>query len=382
MGKKLPIGIQEFEKLRTDGFLYVDKTEYVYQLVHENVPYYLSRPGRFGKSLLLSTLKAYWEGKRELFEGLAIERLEKDHPEAWKSYPVFCFDFHGVNDRNGNALEDSLHTQLRRWEAQYHCESAGVHFGERFQNLLIASRKLTGLRSVILVDDYDKPLMDAVNQPDLYKHNKEVFQGFFSTLKSFDEYIQFVFITGVSKIHHASIFSGLNQLRDISMTRQYAEICGMTEKEIDEYLADQVTAVADELHMTVQECRCALRKQYGGYHFHPDSEGVYNPYSFMGALLNKDFGSYWLKTGTPAFVAEIVRKAQFDVRIFMDQTMFAGESVLKNYTDDFLDPVSLLYQTGYLTITDYDHRRRRYTLGFPNEEVRRGFLESLSHTSR
>ena len=210
MTGKLPIGIQNFEGLRKDGYVYVDKTAFIYQLVHEGKPYFLSRPRRFGKSLLLSAIKAYWEGKRELFSGLAVERLERDNPEAWKAYPVFYFDFNGVNYHNRNALEESLNTQLKRWEAQYGCKSEGLPLGERFQNLLISANKKSGLRSVILVDEYDKPLLDVVDKSDMQEHNKEVFKGFFSTLKSFDEYIQFIFITGVSKFHKVSIFSDLN----------------------------------------------------------------------------------------------------------------------------------------------------------------------------
>ena len=377
IGKKLPIGIQGFEKLRTDGFLYVDKTEYIYRLVHDNVPYFLSRPRRFGKSLLLSAIRAYWEGKSELFSGLAIEELEKDNPDAWKPYPVFYFDFNGVNYQNRNALEESLNTQLKRWENQYHCEGENLPLGERFQNLLIAAKKNTGLRSVILVDEYDKPLLDVVDKSDLQEHNKEVFKGFFSTLKSFDDYIQFIFITGVSKFHKVSIFSDLNQLRDISMTEDYAALCGITEEEIDTYFTDEIAAFAKRREMTVQECRGALRKKYDGYHFHPEGKGVYNPYSLLGALLDKDFGSYWFETGTPTFLVKKLKDTIFDVRKFTDRTLYASEGMLKDYTGDSLDPVPLLYQTGYLTIADFDSIGREYTLAFPNEEVKYGFVECL-----
>lgn len=377
IGKKLPIGIQGFEKLRTDNFLYVDKTEYIYRLVHDNVPYFLSRPRRFGKSLLLSAMKAYWEGKRELFSGLVIEKMEKDNPDAWKSYPVFYFDFNGVNYQNSHALEESLNIQLKRWEEQYDCTNGNAPLSERFQNLLISAEKKTGLRCVILVDEYDKPLLDVVDKAELQEHNKEVFKGFFSSLKSFDEYIQFIFITGVSKFHKVSIFSDLNQLRDISMTEDYAAMCGITEEEIDRYFTDEIAAFAERRKITVQECRENLRKQYDGYRFHPEGDGVYNPYSLLGALSDKDFGSYWFATGTPTFLIEKLRQSRFDVHSFTDQTIFASEAVLKDYTGDSLDPVPLLYQTGYLTITDYDNSRRRYTLGFPNEEVKYGFLESM-----
>lgn len=345
-GKKLPIGIQGFEKLRTDGFLYVDKTEYIYRLVHDNVPYFLSRPRRFGKSLLLSTMKAYWEGKKELFTGLAIEELEKYNPDAWKKHPVFYFDFNGVSYQNRGALEESLNIQLKRWESQYRCESASLPVGERFQNLLIQAREQTGLRCVVLVDEYDKPLLDVVDKSDLQEHNKEVFKGFFSNLKSFDEYIQFIFITGVSKFHKVSIFSDLNQLNDISLNEYYAELCGITEEEIRKYFSDEISAFAKRRGMDACECLKSLQKQYDGYRFHPDSTGVYNPYSLLKAFYEKDFGSYWFETGTPTFLVEQLRKNRFDVHSFTDRTIFASESMLKDYTGDSLDPVPLLYQTG------------------------------------
>lgn len=377
MQKKLPLGIQGFEKIRTDSFLYVDKTEYIYQLVHSNVPYFLSRPRRFGKSLLLSAMKAYWEGKKELFSGLAIEKLEADNPDAWKSYPVFSFDFNGYNYQQEGSLEDSLDEQLRRWEQGRLTGPIAKSLGERFRNLLIKAYEQTGERCVILIDEYDKPLLDVIDNKALQEHNKEVFKGFFSTLKSFDEYIQFVFITGVSKFHKVSIFSDLNQLRDISMTEDYAGLCGITEDEIDRHFTDEIAAMADRRKMTVMECRNELKRQYDGYHFNQDGAAVYNPYSLFGAFLDKDFGSYWFETGTPTFLIKRLKEARFDVRRFTDKTIYASESVLKDYTGDTTDPVPLLYQTGYLTIADYDRERKRYTLGFPNEEVEYGFLESL-----
>ena len=377
MERKLPIGIQGFEGLRNDGYIYVDKTAFIYKLAHEGKPYFLSRPRRFGKSLLLSTMKAYWEGKKELFTGLAIEKLEEGNPDAWKSYPVFYFDFNGVNYHQSGALEEALNTQLERWEKQYGCSEKDAPLSKRFQNLLISARGKTGLRCVVLVDEYDKPLLDVIDHQELQEHNKEVFKGFFSTLKSFDEYIQFIFMTGVSKFHKVSIFSDLNQLRDISMSEDYAALCGITEAEIDQYFPNEIAAFAKRRKMTVQDCRDALRAQYDGYHFHPDGEAVYNPYSLLTALLDKEFGSYWFETGTPTFLIKKLRENRFDIRKFTNQMIFASESILKDYTGDSLDPIPLLYQTGYLTISDYDAKRKRYTLCFPNEEVRYGFLESL-----
>ena len=377
MAAKLPIGIQGFESLRNDGYIYVDKTEFIYHLVHEGKPYFLSRPRRFGKSLLLSAIKAYWEGKRELFSGLAIEELEKDNPNAWKTHPVFYFDFNGVNYQHQGALEESLNTQLKRWEKEYGCTEDPAPLGERFQNLLISSVRNTGLRCVILVDEYDKPLLDVVDKPELHEHNKEVFKGFFSTLKSFDNYIQFTFITGVSKFHKVSIFSDLNQLNDISLNERYAECCGITEKELLHVFSHEVEELAKRRRMTVQECIQKLKAQHDGYLFHPDADGVYNPYSLLKAFYEKDFGSYWFETGTPTFLIKELKESAFDLWKLTDRTLYASEGMLKDYTGDHPDPVPLLYQTGYLTIAGFDSIGREYTLAFPNEEVKYGFVECL-----
>ncbi len=377
VGKKLPLGIQGFEKLRTNNYLYVDKTEYIYQLVHDNVPFFLSRPRRFGKSLLLNALKAYWEGKKNLFSGLAIEKLEEGNADAWKAYPVFYFDFNGVNYQETGSLERALEFQLQEWEELYSSVNNRNTLGERFKKLLKAAREKTGLRCVILIDEYDKPLLDVVEKRDMHEHNKEVFKGFFSTLKSYDEYIQFIFITGVSKFHKVSIFSDLNQLRDISLSKQYAGLCGITDTELKKYFGKEIADLAVEQELSFEECLAELKKTYDGYRFHPDGVRVYNPYSLLNAFFDREFGSYWFATGTPAFLIKQLRESCFDVRKFTDQTIYANESVLKDYTGDLLEPIPLLYQTGYLTITDYDKQRKRYTLCFPNEEVKYGFLESL-----
>lgn len=377
MNRKLPIGIQGFVKLRTDNFFYVDKTEYIYNLAHNNVPYFLSRPRRFGKSLLLSAMNAYWEGKKELFAGLRIEELEADNPDAWKSYPVFYFDFNGTNYSEKGGLEDSLSSQLKRFEKQYGYVGEELSLSERFQSLLINAYEKTGLRCVVLVDEYDKPLLDAVEDSKIQEHNKGVIKGFFSTLKSFDEYIHFIFITGVTKFHKVSIFSDLNQLRDISVSKEYSGICGITDDELNAIFKNEIAALAEEQNLSYEECMEQLKKTYDGYRFHPNGKSVYNPFSILNAFSSLDFGSYWFETGTPTFLIKRVRESGFDVRKFTDQTIYANEASLKDYTGDSLDLVPLLYQTGYLTITDFDRQRRRYTLGFPNEEVTYGFLECL-----
>lgn len=377
MYKKLPVGIQGFEKLRTENYLYVDKTEYIYRLVHNNVPFFLSRPRRFGKSLLLSTLKYYWEGEKDLFKGLAIEKLEENNVDAWKKYPVFYFDFNGADYKEHNALEGKISFLLKNWETEYGVANNDNTLAERFQKVLIAAKEKTGLRAVVLVDEYDKPLLDVINDKKLQDHNKDVFKGFFSTLKSYDEYIQFIFLTGVSKSHKDSIFSDLNQLMDISLAEQYSALCGITEEELHRYFEQDIIRLAAKCNMSKEECLAMLKSQYDGYHFYPHDAGVYNPLSLLSAFYDNEFGSYWFETGTPSFLIDSVRKNSFDLRRFTNQTIYASESNLKNYTGDTLDIVPLLYQTGYLTISDYDVNKKRYTLCFPNEEVKYGFLESL-----
>ena len=377
MERKLPIGIQGFEKLRTEGFLYVDKTAFIYELAHNNVPYFLSRPRRFGKSLLLSAMKAYWDGRKDLFEGLAIEELENDNPDAWKPYPVFYFDFNGANYQEKGSLEEILQGFISRWERQYGLECGGSALSGRFQDLLIAAREKTGLRSVILVDEYDKPLLDVLDNKELLEHNRAVFKGFFSSLKSYDEYLQFIFITGVSKFHKVSIFSDLNQLKDISLTKRFSAICGITEDEIKEFFAPEIKSLAEENALTEEECMSELKKTYDGYCFHHNGKSVYNPYSLLNAFADGEFNPYWFETGTPSFLVKTIKEKSFDLKKFSDGTIYANEAALKDYTGSTPDLVPLLYQSGYLTISDYDSRRKRYTLSFPNEEVQYGFLESL-----
>ena len=376
MVRKLPIGVQGFESLRKDKYLYVDKTKYIYDLAHSGKQYFLSRPRRFGKSLFLSALKAYWEGKKELFEGLDIERLEADNPEAWQPHPVFYFDFNGVNYSEETALEDTLDEWLREWEAVYGGDGSRS-LGERFRKILANAAKKYGRRCVVLVDEYDKSLLEALHNPDLEEHNKKVFKGFFSTLKRYDDYLQFVFITGVTKFSKVSIFSDLNQLNDISLNLQYSAICGITEKEMRSAFMPEVEAVAARQQITVEECLAKLRKTYDGYHFYQNTEGVYNPFSLLKAFYDKGFGSYWFETGTPSFLVKEIQKSRFDVKKFTDGMLYSNEKALSDYRIDNPDMVPLLYQSGYLTIAGYDAAKQRFTMGFPNDEVKYGFLDCL-----
>lgn len=375
--RRLPAGIQDFEKLREFNAVYVDKTEYVYKLVHELTPFFLSRPRRFGKSLLLSTLRAYWEGKKDLFNGLAIERLEEDNPEAWIPYPVFYFDLNGQDYTQPTTLEDTLSVHLQQWEQQYGCTPNGASLSSRFKNLLTNAHAQTGRRCVVLVDEYDKPLLDLVDDPELQERNKALFKGFFGNLKSCDAHIQFVFITGVTKFHKVSIFSDLNQLLDISLSEDYAALCGITEEELRACFMPEIKELAAKQKIDEEHCLNMLKAQYDGYRFHQNGEGVYNPYSLLKAFVVKEFGSFWFETGTPTFLVKKLRAMDFDVRKFADRTLYASASMLKDYSADNPDPIPLLYQTGYLTIVEYDPSGREYTLALPNNEVKYGFLESL-----
>lgn len=373
--RKLPVGIQSFEKLIESHNLYVDKTEYIYRLVHTEVPYFLSRPRRFGKSLLLSAMKAYWEGKKELFQGLRLEELEQESQEAWQPYPIFYFDFNGKNYQNMQALETVLDGMLRDWEAKYQIEAeAGIE--ERFKKLLRTAAAYSGRKCVILVDEYDKPLLETMGSQELVEHNKAVFKGFFSTLKSEDASIRFVFITGVTKFSKLSIFSDLNQLSDISFDDDYAGICGITEEELLYSFGPELERMSEERSLTKEACIEKLRATYDGYHFSANGVGVYNPYSLLTALMKRRFGSFWYETGTPTFLVHRLKELDFDVRQFSNRKLQSTEALLSDYRSENPDPVPLLYQTGYLTIVDYTEDGV-YTLGLPNEEVRYAFLQSL-----
>ncbi|MCR5203901.1 MAG: ATP-binding protein [Lachnospiraceae bacterium] len=373
---KLPIGIQSFEHIINEGYTIIDKTEFIYKLAHEGIPYFLSRPRRFGKSLLLSTMKAYWEGKKELFDGLKIQELEKENADAWQAYPVFYFDFNKANFKEKGILESILEVHLREWEEIYGKTYENDPLGVRFGQLMRKAYDITGKRCVVLVDEYDKPLIETLDNVELVEHNKAVFKGFFSTLKGEDAYIRFVFITGVTKFSKVSIFSDLNQLRDISMSSDYAEICGITEEEMKDSFPFEIETLANEHNISIEECLEKLKETYDGYRFHQKGKGVYNPFSLLSAFADRDFDSYWFETGTPTFLVEKIKNIDFDVRKFTDGTLYATKQMLKDYRDDNPDIVPLLYQSGYITLKEYNSDGS-YTLTFPNEEVKYGFLESL-----
>ena len=375
--RKLPVGIQSFEKIIENHNIYVDKTEYIDSLAGSGKQYFLSRPRRFGKSLLLSTFRAYWEGKQDLFAGLQIARIEAQKERPWKKHPVFYFDFNGKNYQQENALEDVLDMHLREWENVYGDQFRNRSLEERFQKLLVMAYTQSGERCVVLVDEYDKPLLEVMHDPEREDHNKAVFKGFFSILKSADELIQFVFITGVTKFSKISIFSDLNQLNDISFSRAYAGICGITEEEMTSEFLPEIMQMAENLEISSEECIEKLRSTYDGYCFHQNAERVYNPFSLLKALYEKEFGFYWFETGTPTFLVRKLKAINFDVRQFTNHELFATERMLSDYHADNPDPIPLLFQTGYLTIGDYNKAGDYYILSVPNDEVKYGLLESL-----
>ena len=373
---RLPIGIQSFESLIKDGFIYIDKTAYIYKLAHGNGrAFFLSRPRRFGKSLFLSALKAYWEGKRELFAGFKIEELEND----WEPHPVFYFDFNKENFREEGGIERVLSDSLRSWEEEYGVNKDEIRttLAARFQYLIEKIYKDTGKTVVVLVDEYDKPLLENGGTAERLEHDKAVYKGFFSTLKSYDEYIRFSFLTGVTKFSKVSIFSDLNHLNDISMDEDFSSICGITEAEIHDNFDSLVGTVANKNDLTSDECYKELKRMYDGYHFHQNTEGVYNPFSLLNALNKKEFGFWWFETGTPTFLIEKIKKGNYDFKKITEGEVYADEVTLKDYRDDNPDPVPLLYQSGYLTIVSYDKKYRNYKLDYPNEEVKYGFINSL-----
>ncbi|MBR1862433.1 MAG: ATP-binding protein [Lachnospiraceae bacterium] len=375
--RKLPIGIQDFERLIKGKYIYVDKTEYVYKLAKSGLPYFLSRPRRFGKSLFLSTLRAYFEGKKELFKGLKIEELEREDPDAWQEYPVFYFDFNKDEYRRAVALEDVLKTHLEKWESEYNVEPGEHSLAARFQNLIVKAVETTGRNAVVLVDEYDKSPLEVGNEERL-EHNEAVFKGFFSTLKSYDRYLKFVFLTGVTKFSKVSIFSDLNHLNDISLDREYSGICGITQGELEETFGPEIEMLADSQGLDRERCLAELKKMYDGYHFSRSSEGIYNPFSLINAFGKKEFGMYWFSTGTPTFLIEKLKSSGFDAKQITSGELYASESVLTDYRYDNPNPIPLFYQTGYLTITGYDKKYRSYQLNYPNDEVKYGFLESLA----
>ena len=371
--RKLPIGIQSFEWLRNNEYLYVDKTEFIYRLANEGKTYFLSRPRRFGKSLLLSTMRAYFEGKKELFTGLKISELEKD----WIKYPVFYFDFNGSKYESSNDLATVFDIHLSKWEEIYGSNPniTKENLPGRFNALLETAHKKTGLCVVVLVDEYDKSLLESEGAA--LEESRKLFKGFFGNLKGCDEHLRFTFITGVTKFSKVSIFSDLNQLCDISLDKTYSTICGISQNEMEESFKPEIQELAKETSLSYEECLSQLQQMYDGYHFHPNGEGLYNPFSLINALFKKEFGNYWFETGTPTFLLKKLKEDNFDARKFSTDKISEFQDDLQDYRSDNPDPIPLFYQSGYLTIKSFDNKYKKYRLGYPNNEVRYSFLRCL-----
>lgn len=370
---KYPIGIQTFEDIRRDGFVYVDKTELVYNLSHWSGKYFfLIRPRRFGKSLLVSTMEAYFLGRKDLFEGLAIATLEKD----WLEHPVLRIDFSGKSYTKSDDLEHYLDKQLSLLEARYSISRKQDSVDLRFQNVIEGTHAATGRQVVILIDEYDKPIVDNLTNPELAEVFQTQLQGFYSVMKSQDAHIRLGFLTGVTKLGKLSVFSGLNNLMDISMNAAFNGICGITEAELKATFPDSISEMASYNDITVEECYEKLALTYDGYRFHPRAEGVYNPFSLLNALSSKEFGHFWFETGTPSFLVRMLRQGNYLLDDITQDMVPASRLTGSNY--EAPDVITLMYQAGYLTIKNFDTRFSLYTLGYPNLEVENGFLQSLS----
>ena len=371
---KYPIGIQSFDQLIEDGYVYVDKTDLVYRLVKEGKIYFLSRPRRFGKSLLVSTLKNYFLGRKELFKGLKMEALEKD----WKVYPVFHIDFNGGNFTQKGVLQRWIDGYVSSWERELGMEAdKSLPTGLRFIELLKTAYEKSGLRAVVLVDEYDKPILDVLDyDKDLEEEHRNILKGFYSTFKGADEYLQFVFLTGVTKFSQVSVFSGFNQPKDISMHAKYETLCGISQAEFEHYFRESVGQMADDYGCAFDEMMSMLKLQYDGYHFSDRMTDVYNPFSLLNAFDSGRIYDYWFKSGTPTYLIRLLA--------YSDENM--NEITGKYYSpEEFIDykasveqPLPMIYQSGYLTIKEFDMEEMTFLLDFPNNEVKRGFLAMVA----
>ena len=368
---KYPIGIQNFESLRKEGYAYVDKTAHAWRLANLGRYYFLGRPRRFGKSLLLSTLEAYFQGKRELFEGLEIMQMEKE----WKQYPVLHMDLNAQEYKCREDLMEMLDRHLRQWEEQYGGDPISASPSGRFIGVIRRAYEKTQMPVVILVDEYDKPMALNLDNEELQDEFRGILKAFYGVMKSADRYIKMGFLTGVTKFSKVSVFSDLNNINDISMDLQYATACGLTEQEILQNFDEGMALLAQGEHLSLDDCYAEMRHRYDGYHFCPDSPGMYNPFSVMGALSKQRFGEYWFETGTPTQIITMLSKTNYPL-----SELECGEvnSQLMDRIDSYKsNPVVVLYQSGYLTIKGYDREFREYQLGFPNKEVEDGFMNCL-----
>ena len=369
MSKNYPVGIQNFEEIRKGGYFYIDKTAKIFQMVNTGKYYFLSRPRRFGKSLLISTLETYFSGKKELFQGLDLANLEKE----WIAYPVLHLDLNAKNYENESSLLAILNQHLEGWENVYGNEKCDRDPEERLAYLIEKISRTTGRNVVFLVDEYDKPMLQTIGNETLQEYYRNQLKAFYSVLKSCDRYIRFALLTGVTKFSKISIFSDLNNLEDISMQPAYNAICGITEDELKAQLTDEIKELGKLHGMDDVTTLNRLKTMYDGYHFSKNKEGLYNPFSLLNVMKSKEFGSYWFETGTPSFLVELLKCNHYNLqRLTHELAMSDSLNGIDN-----MDPIPLLYQSGYLTIKDYDNRFNTYTLGFPNREVEEGFIRFI-----
>ena len=372
MAKKYPIGIQDFEKLRKEGYYYIDKTSYVYDLVEKGNYYFLSRPRRFGKSLLISTIEAYFEGKKNLFDGLAIAVLEKD----WKKYPVLHLDLNTQRYETENSLLSLLEENVVGWEEKYGRNAAEVGIERRFAGVIRRAHEMTGERTVILVDEYDKPLLQTIDDEHLQDAYRTLLKAFYGALKSEDAHIRFAMLTGVTKFGKVSVFSDLNNLQDISMDERYADICGISEAELSENFSEDIRNLAEANGQGLEEASIALKERYDGYHFNPwTSYGLYNPFSLLNTFAKNRYGNYWFETGTPTYLVELLKRYRYNLYKMANEKVTS--KILDSTDASSTNPIPVIYQSGYLTIKGYIPEPQIYELGFPNKEVEQGFMDFL-----
>lgn len=370
--RRHPVGIQTFSEIIRLNCVYIDKTALVYRMANEaGKSYFLTRPRRFGKSVLISTFEAYFEGRKELFKGLAIEQLETE----WAIHPVLRLDLSRTKYSCIEELSSLLLNHLRRWEEIYGAPQPEETFSTRFYNLIIRAYEQTGKEVVVLIDEYDSALHDSTNEPELQKQLRNMIRAFYAPLKDADRYLRFVFLTGITKFSQMSIFSELNNLNNISMLPAYETICGISEEELHTDMAEDIRQLANHLNKSEEEMREELKRRYDGYHFSQAMTDIYNPFSLLTAFANKMLDNYWFSTGTPTFLIELLKSKQIDIPNL--EEVKASATDFDRPTEQVSNVIPVLYQSGYLTIKDYNPLFDTYTLGYPNQEVRMGFLRCL-----
>lgn len=370
--KLYPVGIQTFERIRKENKLYIDKTEYIYRMTHSGGCYFfLSRPRRFGKSLLVSTFESYFFGKKELFEGLAIEKLEQE----WMEYPVLHFDMSGGKHMEKEQLEDYLSNRLEAEERKWGITHTKRGANDRLTELITTAYEISGKQVVVLIDEYDAPMLDVAHDKETLDVLRNVMRNFFSPLKMCEPMLRFVFLTGITKFSQVSIFSELNNIKNISLDDEYAGVCGITKEELLTQMSEDIDVLAEALEMTREETIAKLKENYDGYHFSPASPDVFNPYSLLNCFDDKNFGAYWFSSGTPTYLINMLRK--FKVLPAKIGRSLARSSAFDAPTENLKTITPLLYQSGYITIKGYDKMSQLFTLDLPNKEIKVGLFESL-----